>query len=120
MKQISNIKNRIAEIYSEILIFDVTEENNFNQFIDGAIAVARLIETVKPDANRKLIEQIEEVEYYGNLNMKTKLKKKGELLTPIRIRGHNEYVIANGRRRIKNEISKLLQNVITRERILEE
>lgn len=120
MKQISNIKNRIADIYSEILIFDVAEENSFNQFIEGAIAVARLIETVKPDANRKLIERIEKVEYYGNLNMKAELKTKGELLTPIRIRGHNEHVIANGRRRIKSEISKLLQTVITQERILEE
>lgn len=114
------LKSRIGELFFEILLIDVTQEHTFNSFIEGAIALARLIEVNRPNMERKLVEQVEAIEQGGYIMMNKKIGDKEQFQNVIRMKAQNTFTIANIRRDVKNEICELLQEILTEERILEE
>lgn len=114
------LKSRIGELFFEVLLADVTKDYAFNDFIEGAIALARLIEVNRPDPERKLVDKVEAIEQGGYIMMDRKMQDKEQFSNVIRMKAQNAFVVGNVRRDVKNEICELLQKVLTDERILEE
>ena len=114
------VKSRIGELFYEVLLADVTKDYAFNEFMEGAIALARLIEVNRPNPERKLVEKVESIEQGGYIMMDRKMQDKEQFQNVIRMKAKNAFTVANIRRDIKNEICELLQKVLTDERILEE
>jgi len=114
------VKNRIGELFYEVLLADVTQDYTYNEFLEGATALARLIEVNRPDPERKLVEKVESIEQGGYSMMNSKTQDKENFLNVIRMKAQNTFTIANIRRDVKNEICELLQKILTLERILEE
>lgn len=113
-----DVKSRITELYYNILLCDITTE--YQGFMDACRALAMLIETTKPDSERKLVEQINEIANDGYLAEKNISRDKFDYRSSIACRRTVISETSKIDRQVKASICDLLTKIIIKEKILQE
>lgn len=113
-----DVKSRIAELFYNVLLCDITEE--YEDFLEISIALARLIETIKPDPQRQLVQKVNSIKEQGNLAICNVSSDINDFRNKIQMEAYRAQSIGNIKRTVKTQICDILQNVLSSEKILQE